>query len=94
VSFNDIDFCLRLRQRGLRIIWTPYANLIHHESASRGRQRTPQEEDQFLREAARFRDKWGAQLLADPYYNPNLSLTGSGYKIAFPPRIAAPTISS
>jgi glycosyltransferase involved in cell wall biosynthesis len=94
VSFNDIDFCLRLRHRGLRIIWTPYANLIHHESASRGRQRTPQEEDQFLREAARFRDKWGAQLLADPYYNPNLSLTGSGYKIAFPPRIAAPTISS
>ena len=69
-------------------------DVFQETGGSRGRQRTPQEEDQFLREAARFRDKWGAQLLADPYYNPNLSLTGSGYKIAFPPRIAAPTISS
>jgi glycosyltransferase involved in cell wall biosynthesis len=92
VSFNDIDFCLRLRQRGLRIIWTPYANLIHHESASRGRERTPEAEEQFLREAAHFRREWGAQLLCDPFYNPNLSLDGPGYKIAFPPRDAAFTI--
>lgn len=92
VSFNDIDFCLRLRQRGLRIVWTPYANLLHHESATRGRQRTLLEEEEFLQEAACFRQKWGAQLLDDPYYNPNLSLQQTGYEIAFPPRGDALTI--
>ena len=86
VNFNDIDFCLRLRERGMQIIWTPYANLIHQESASRGRERSPEAEKQFLREAARFREKWGEQLLDDVFYNPNLSLDLPGYEIAFPPR--------
>ncbi len=86
VSFNDIDLCLRMRQLGLRIIWTPYANLLHHESASRGHQRTPEEEMQFPQEAAPFRQKWGAQLLDDPFDNLNLSLQKPGYEIAFPPR--------
>ncbi|MBA3960899.1 MAG: glycosyltransferase family 2 protein [Chthoniobacterales bacterium] len=88
VSYNDIDFCLRLRERGLRVILTPYANLIHHESVSRGRVRTPEADEQFFREAAAFRKKWGAQLLSDPFYNPNLSLKAPGFALAFPPRIA------
>ncbi len=86
VSYNDIDFCLRLRERGLRVVLTPYANLIHHESASRGRVRTPEADEQFFREAASFRKKWGAQLLSDPFYNPNLSLKAPGFTLAFPPR--------
>ncbi len=86
VNFNDVDFCLRLRQRGLRIIWTPYANLIHHESASRGSERTPEAKEEFLREAAHLREKWGAQLLCDPFYSANFSLQKPGYEIAFPPR--------
>ena len=92
VSYNDIDFCLRLRERGLRVVFTPYANLIHHESASRGRVRTPEADEQFFREAATLRKKWGAQLLNDPFYNPNLSLRGPGFALAFPPRLASVTL--
>jgi glycosyltransferase involved in cell wall biosynthesis len=87
VTFNDIDFCLRLAERGYRVVWTPYSNLIHHESASRGHQRTSEEQTQFLREAAYMQKKWAAHLLHDPFYNPNLSLNLPGFEIAFPPRL-------
>jgi glycosyltransferase involved in cell wall biosynthesis len=86
VTFNDIDFCLRLTQRGYRVVWTPYANLIHHESASRGHQRTQEEQREFERAVAYMQQTWGAQLLRDPFYNPNLSLNPPGFEIAFPPR--------
>jgi glycosyltransferase involved in cell wall biosynthesis len=86
VSFNDIDLCLRLTQRGYRIVWTPYANLIHHESASRGHQRTREEQLEFERAVEYMQTTWGAQLLHDPFYNPNLSLHPPGFEIAFPPR--------
>jgi cellulose synthase/poly-beta-1,6-N-acetylglucosamine synthase-like glycosyltransferase len=88
VTFNDIDFCLRLTECGYRIVWTPYADLIHHESASRGHQRTPAEQAQFLREAGYMQTTWAARLLRDPFYNPNLSLNLPGFEIAFPPRVA------
>ena len=86
VTFNDIDFCLRLAERGYRVVWTPYANLIHHESASRGHQRTPEEQAQFLREAGYMQKVWATRLLRDPFYNPNLSLNLPGFELAFPPR--------
>ena len=88
VTFNDIDFCLRLTQRGYRVVWTPYANLIHHESASRGHQRTPEEQAEFLRAADYMQRTWGADLMHDPFYNPNLSLNPPGFEIAFPPRLS------
>lgn len=84
-NFNDVDFCLRLRESGLQIIWTPYANLIHRESASRSLadlQRNQREIDWMSH-------RWGEQLLADPYYSPNFTLTLPGFDLAFPPRIAA-----
>ena len=87
VSFNDIDFCLRLVAAGFRNVWTPYANLIHHESASRGHQPTRAEQNQFVREATYMQVKWGAELLHDPYYNPNLSLNLPGFALATPPRL-------
>jgi GT2 family glycosyltransferase len=86
ISFNDVDFCLRLRQRGLRNIWTPSANLIHNESASRRKTRAGEAEAQFMKDAAALWQKWSSQLLADPHYNPNLSLDLPGYELAFPPR--------
>jgi GT2 family glycosyltransferase len=86
VTFNDIDFCLRLTQRGYRVVWTPYANLIHHESASRGHQRTPEEQAEFERAVDYMQRTWGVELLHDPFYNPNLSLNPPGFEIAFPPR--------
>ena len=91
ISFNDVDFCLRLRRSGFRNIWTPYANLIHHESASRGHQATVAEQMQFLREATFMQRKWGSELLNDPFYNPNLSLDLPGFDLAVPPRGARRT---
>lgn len=87
ISFNDVDFCLRLRAAGLQNVWTPYANLIHDESASRGHQRTPEEQAQFVREATAMQRKWGVELLRDPFYNPNLSLNLPGFELAVPPRL-------
>jgi hypothetical protein len=86
VTFNDIDFCLRLTQRGYRVVWTPYANLIHHESASRGHQRTREEQEEFERAVDYMQTTWGTELMHDPFYNPNLSLNPPGFEIAFPPR--------
>lgn len=86
VSFNDVDFCLRLRERGWQVVWTPYANLIHRESASRGHQRTPAEQSQFFSEATYMQERWGTQLQCDPFYSPNFSLNWPGFDFAFPPR--------
>ncbi|MGI8430867.1 MAG: glycosyltransferase [Chthoniobacterales bacterium] len=77
--FFDVDFCLRLRQRGLQVVWTPYANLIFRGSGSR-------EESQSSAEAVYMQKQWGPQLRNDPFYNPNLSLDPPGFGIAFPPR--------
>jgi hypothetical protein len=75
-----------LRAAGFENAWTPYANLIHHESATRGHQRTDEEQAQFFREADYMQKKWGEELLHDPFYNPNLALTLPGYELSFPPR--------
>ena len=87
ISFNDVDFCLRLRAAGFRNVWTPYANLIHYESGSRGHQPTREEQAQFVREATYMQRKWGIELLKDPFYNPNLSLNLPGFELALPPRL-------
>jgi len=85
-NFNDVDFSLRLRERGWQIIWTPYADLIHHESASRGRDSGPVARAVSSREAAYMQEKWGEQLRRDPFYSPNLSLS-LGFTLAWPPRV-------
>jgi len=90
-NFNDVEFCLRLRARGWQVIWTPYADLIHHESASRGRDFGSAEHAQLLRETAYMYEKWGEQLQCDPFYSPNLSHS-LGFTLAWPPRI--PPLSS
>lgn len=90
VNFNDVDFCLRVREKGLQIVWTPYANLIHHESASRGHHRSADERAQFTREVTYMQWKWGAELMTDPFYSPNLTLRLPGFEIAIPPRLPRP----
>jgi len=92
VAFNDIDFCLRVREAGYRNLWTPFARLNHHESASRGSDADPVKRERFLGEVQVMEERWGALLEADPAYNPNLSLDGTGFELAFPPR-AAPLLS-
>lgn len=86
VAFNDIDFCLRVRAGGYRNLWTPYARLYHHESASRGYEDTPEKLARFKREVDFMRSRWGESLLRDPAYNPNLSLDTCHFDLAFPPR--------
>jgi GT2 family glycosyltransferase len=87
VNFNDVDYCLRLREKGKRIVLTPHARLYHHESASRGRDETADRAGRFSRELACLRSRWGNTLLEDAYYNPILSLDPTPYSaLAWPPR--------
>jgi len=72
VAFNDVDYCLKLREKGYLIVYTPYAVLYHYESLSRGYEDTPEKQARFLREVRYMRKKWGHILDNDPYYNPNL----------------------
>jgi glycosyltransferase involved in cell wall biosynthesis len=87
VAFNDVDFCLRVREAGYRNIWTPYAELYHHESASRGFDDTPEKLDRFSKEREYMVSRWGDLLLNDPAYSPNLSLDSQSFELAWPPRI-------
>jgi GT2 family glycosyltransferase len=86
VAFNDVDFCLRVRAAGYRNLWTPFAALYHHESASRGTEDTPAKVARFESEIRFMRERWGDSLDADPAYNPNLSLNTTPFALAFPPR--------
>lgn len=81
VSGNDVDFCLRLRSRGLRIVWTPHARLTHLESASRGYDHAPAQRAARERELALVADRWPAWLADDPAYNPNLARTGRAFAL-------------
>ena len=75
VAFNDVDFCLRVRDKGYRIVWTPYAQLTHYESKSRGGdEKDPVKAARFAAEQQRLYDIHGkADILDDPYYNPSLT---------------------
>lgn len=87
VAFNDVDFCLRVREAGYRNIWTPYAELYHHESATRGFEDTPEKQARFAKEVAYMKQRWGDQLLYDPAYSPNLTLEHEDFSLAWPPRV-------
>jgi hypothetical protein len=87
VAFNDVDFCLKLRKRGYRNIWTPHAELYHHESASRGSGDRPEKGARFKSEIQFMIATWGPELQHDPFYNDNFSTEiGQSFQLAFPPR--------
>jgi hypothetical protein len=90
ISFNDVDLCLRLRERGLRIVWTPFAELYHLESASRGKDRTAEQVDRAAREADFMRARWGSVLDNDPFYNANFNRIDHGFRLAIPARRPRP----
>ncbi len=90
VAFNDVDFCLKVREAGYRNVWTPFATLKHHESLSRGAETTPEKQARFTREVETMRRRWGAALDSDPFYSPNLTLEREDQSLAFPPRLPAP----
>ncbi|MEW6255026.1 MAG: glycosyltransferase family 2 protein [Pseudomonadota bacterium] len=70
---NDIDLCLRARRAGYEVVFTPFACLIHHESASRGRRRSRAHRNRLKAQRRRMEELWGTPTLVDPHYNPNLS---------------------
>jgi len=82
IAYNDVDLCLRLRQKGYLMVYTPYAVLYHHESLSRGYEDTREKVERLGKEARYMREKWGALIdSGDPYYNPNLTLSRDDFSI-------------
>lgn len=74
VAFNDVDLCLRLRETGLWNVWTPFAQLYHHESVSRGSDETSENAARFAAEVGRFRSRWHVFMeTGDPCYSPRLN---------------------
>jgi O-antigen biosynthesis protein len=90
VAFNDVDFCLKVQAKGYRNVWTPFAELIHHESISRGMENTPEKISRFNREADHMISKWTSAIANDPFYNPNLSVKSQNYENAVPSRRKKP----
>lgn len=70
VAYNDVDFCLRAREAGFRTVWTPFATLIHHESASRGSDRSIANSERYRREQNHLRQRHGTGTFCDPATNP------------------------
>lgn len=82
VAFNDVDLCMRIRKAGYLIVWTPYAELYHYESKSRGLDDTPEKQKRFEGEVKRFQERWAKELQAgDPYYNPNFTLDREDFSL-------------
>lgn len=82
VAFNDVDFCLRLHEAGLACVMTPYAEMIHHESASRGDDLSAAQRDRFMAEEKFMHERWGDRLQNDKFFSPNLSLAHPDFRPA------------
>ncbi|AWB09765.1 Glycosyltransferase, GT2 family [Thermodesulfobium acidiphilum] len=86
--FNDVDICLKVRGKGYLVVWTPYAELYHHESKTRGFEDTPEKQERFKKEIELFKKKWGYILEnCDPYYNPNLTLEREDFSYSRKPDV-------
>jgi len=90
VAFNDVDYCLRTREAGYRVVWTPHAELYHHESVSRGKDLTPEKKRRARREVTYMRKRWKHVLGNDPYYNPNLSYERPDFSLSHAPGVKKP----
>ncbi len=82
LAFGDVDLCLRIMQKGYLNVWTPYAELHHYESKTRGYENTPERRKRFRKEVEYFKQRWSDFLhKGDPYYNPNLTLDREDYSL-------------
>jgi GT2 family glycosyltransferase len=88
VAYNDVDFCLKVRELGYRNLWTPFAQLIHYESLSRGNDFDEANFLRFKKEHSYMLAKWKDAISNDPFFNPNLGHDTRTNQLAFPPRIA------
>jgi GT2 family glycosyltransferase len=87
IAFNDIDLCLKIRQAGYRNLWTPFAEMYHYESMSRGPEDTHEKVARHHREVATMQQRWGTTLWNDPAYSPILTLEREDFAIASVPRV-------
>ncbi len=90
VTFNDVDFCLRVREAGYRVVWTPHAELYHHESVSRGKDASPEKARRAKREKAYMRKRWKRVMRHDPFYNLNLSYERPDFSLSKAPLVVKP----
>jgi GT2 family glycosyltransferase len=90
VAFNDVDFCLKVRDAGYWNVWTPYAEAYHYESLTRGYEDSPEKLVRFERESATLKSRWHTALSEDPAYNPNLTLQSEDFKFAKQTRVSRP----
>ncbi len=87
IAYNDIDFCMRAGRRGFRVVWTPFATLRHHESASRGSDETQANIDRFSREKSALREKYGLLDYVDPAFSAYYDRGDGRGKLALPPEL-------
>ena len=90
VAFNDVDYCLRVREAGYKVVYTPYAELYHYESVSRGKDDDPVKKARAQAEANYMRKRWSVIHTGDPYYNPNLNGSQPDFSLSKVPRIDWP----
>lgn len=81
VAYNDVDLCLKVQEAGYRNLWTPYAELYHHESKSRGKDNTPEKKERYLSEVAYMQKMWGSVLVNDRYYHPAFTRTAEQFQL-------------
>jgi GT2 family glycosyltransferase len=86
VAFNDVDFCLKVREAGYRNIWTPFAELYHYESKSRGEEDSLEKKERFNREVIYMIGRWEKELKVDPYYSRNLTLDREDFSFSMAAR--------
>ncbi len=89
-SFNHVDFCIRLRRAGYRVMWTPHARLHHQKTKRRSSRQDNEKPLELSKEIAHMRESWGEVLARDPFWNPNLSLESKDPRVSLPPRIMRP----
>ena len=82
VAYNDVDYCLRVRESGYRVMWTPFAELIHHESLTRGYDEHPKQRERLAKESDLFISLWEDSLKNDPAYSPNLTSESTNFSLS------------
>ena len=85
--YNDIDLCQKLQEQGLRTVWTPYAEMFHHESGSNDARQSLEKQEQSKKELLQLQTRSDTLTKNDPAYSPNLSLHTPDFSYAWPPRL-------
>ena len=87
IAYNDIDLCLKIKALGFRVVWTPYAELIHHESISRGDDFQTEKYERLKKEGEYLLNRWRDIIQNDSAYSPNLTVEAENFGLAWPPRL-------